>query len=273
MKKIHVILRTCVKSGVNLNECDSWKRVCGEDREEMVRRCVGSLVRSCGRCAFPVKITVLDDHSGKSFINYIKGLMKKFDVEWELKSLRSRGFRHSATKVLDEAEIGNPEDLVYMVEDDYLHEESAIECMTSAHMYLTSRFRDKIVIFPFDCPFRYGEGSEQPTVVLSIASRYWRHVTASTFTHMMTRKDLIENIDVYRKVALGYPNETEENTIHRLYKGLNASPEQKLICFSPMPSLAYHLSYVEPVRLNCSHSCWEDLWAEVGAADLGDGGL
>lgn len=272
MMGVHVILRTCLRdrNSSSIQEDGRWRRVHRSTHEEMVLVCLKSLVRSVNRCRVPVRMTVIDDHSGDN-ISKIKEVMKGCKKEWKISRLRGTGINDSMYEQLKVAMKAGMDELIYIVEDDYLHDEYAIEKMCMAHKYFSDRFKDNVVIFPFDCPFRYMDGREEPTVVFSLSSRYWRHVTCTTFTFMTNRIVLEGNWDAWSRMALNFPREVEQDTIHKIYKGLTPKSGQTTLCFSPMPSLAYHLSYVEPVRLDCSHSCWEDLWAEVGAADIGDG--
>lgn len=273
MNGVHVILRTCLRDRASSSIDDQagwWRRVYEGSNVDLVMGCVKSLVRSVNRCRLPVRMTVIDDHSGDR-LGMIRNIMKGCSKEWKLVKLRGTGVNASMWEQLKIAMKGDDDELLYIVEDDYLHDEHAVEKMCMAHRYFSDRFQDNAIIFPFDCPFNYIEGREVPTVVFSLGGRYWRHIGGTTFTFMTTRGVLEENWNAWSRMALNFPREVEQDTIHKICKGLNAEPGQTAICFAPMPSLAYHLSYKYPVRLHCSHSTWEDLWAEVGAAELGDG--
>jgi hypothetical protein len=271
---VHVILRICLRDrkSSSIQEDERWRRVHTGSHEEMVLICLKSLVRSVNSCRVPVRMTVIDDHSGDN-IGKIRGVMKGCKKEWKISKLRGTGINDSMYEQLKVGMKVGMDELLYIVEDDYLHDEHAIEKMCMAHKYFSERFKDDVVLHPFSCPFDFMHGREEPTVVFSLSSRYWRHVKGTAFTFMTTKKVIKENWDAWSRMALNFPSEVEQDTIHKICKELVPKHGQTVICFSPMPSLAYHLSYVEPVRLNCSHSCWEDLWAEVGTADLGDGKL
>ena len=274
MNGVHVILRTCLREkarGSMENQAGWWRRIYEGSPVDMVLGCLKSLVRSVNGCRIPVRMTVIDDHSGEK-LKLIREVMKGCRKEWKVVGLEDTGVNASMWEQLQVAMKSKDDDeLIYILEDDYLHDEHAVEKMCMAHKYFSDRFQDDVIIFPFDCPFRYMQGREEPTVVFSLGGRYWRHVTAMTFTFMTTKGVLERNWDAWSRMALNFPREVEQDTIHKICKGLDPKPGQTAICFAPMPSLAYHLSYKYPVRLHCSHSTWEDLWAEVGAAELGDG--
>jgi len=260
-----VILRTCLRSKLDAGVDPQFVRICGKDRRSMVLKCLKSLVIAINRCEANVKLFILDDDSDSDFIedmgkelSYCRGetLLVPLTAPNGLKS-----FNHSAYEQFRMA--SEVDGLVYSVEDDYLHDADALDTMLTAYDYLSKRFsQDKIVIFPFDCPFRYEAGREEPTVLLHDGKRYWRQVGHTTNTFLTNGKYLKEHFDVYSKLALEYPNVNEAHTINRLYKGFN-NMGGSLTVFNPIPSLAYHLSYVEPVAIKTDNLSWKSLWDSI----------
>ena len=229
----------------------------------MVLKCLKSLVISINRSKSFVHLIVLDDDSDADFLVELRSTVSP--VSCEVVSLASpdgvASFNHSAYEQFRMA--SEVDGLVYSVEDDYLHDENAIESMLAAYDYLSRRFsQDKIVLFPFDCPFRYEAGREEPTVLLHDGSRYWRQVNHTTNTFLTHGKYLKENFPVYAKLALEYPSVNESQTINRLYKSFN-NMAGSLTVFNPIPSLAYHLSYAEPVAIKTDNINWRRLWDSV----------
>lgn len=256
-----VILRTCLRSKLDAGVDPKFVRICGKDRREMLLKCMKSLQISINRCKEKVHLIVLDDNSDEDFVNEIRLTLQNPEIINLNPPNGVKSFNHSAYEQFRMA--SEVDGLVYSVEDDYLHDEDAIESMLTAYNHLSQRFsQDKIVIFPFDCPFRYEAGREEPTVLLHDGTRYWRQVGHTTNTFLTQGKYLKENFSVYAKLALEYPNVNEQHTINRLYKSfLNMSGQ--LTCFNPIPSLAYHLSYAEPVAIKTDNVNWRKLWDSV----------
>ena len=258
--KLTVILRTCLRSKLDAGVDPKFVRICGPNRREMVIKCLKSLVISINRCPARINLIILDDGSDQDFLDEIESM-----CDAEIISLKAKdGVASFNNSAYEQFRIASETDgLVYSVEDDYLHDEDAIEHMLAAYNHLSQRFsQDKIVIFPFDCPFRYETGREEPTVLLHDGARYWRQVGHTTNTFLTHGKHMKEHFPVYAKLALEYPNVNEQHTINRLYKSFS-NMGGSLTCFNPIPSLAYHLSYAEPVAIKTDNLNWRVLWDSV----------
>lgn len=263
MIDLHVILRTCQRSKLNENLRTSdipLARICGDDRELMILKCVSSLVNSINAANASVKLTVLDDHSDKKFLNKLKKIITKC-INASIVSLDKKGFNNSAYQQFKLA--SETQGLVYTVEDDYIHEENAINDMIHAFIYFSQRFQDNVMIFPFDCPFRYEQGFEEPTVLFHDGNRYWRHVTKTTYTFLTHGETVKKHFKMFEKLALKYPSVLEDDTINTLYKKVIPSEQEDIIVFNPIPSLAYHLSYAEPVKIQSKQLTWKTLWEQT----------
>jgi hypothetical protein len=228
----------------------------------MVLKCLKSLCISINKSSAEVSLHILDDNSDAGFVADMHEVVKHCKADVQITTLQApegvRSFNHSAYEQFRLA--SEVDGLVYSVEDDYLHDEDAIESMLTAYANLSHRFKlDKVVIFPFDCPFRYEAGREEPTVLLHDGKRYWRQVGHTTNTFLTHGKYIKEHFDVYSKLALEYPNVNEAHTINRLYRGFN-NMNGVLTVFNPVPSVAYHLSYVEPVAIKTEALCWNNIW-------------
>lgn len=219
----------------------------------MVLKCVKSLVTSINHCDFPIRLTVLDDDSDPSFLIQLKEVIGVAD----LINLDQSGFNHSWLRQLQTA--AGSEDLVYVVEDDYLHEPNAITNMLNAYHYLNQRFGEQVVISPYDCPFRYESPKEYTTLLLYDGTRYWRHTRHTAGTIFSHSNLFRENWWAFEKLAREYPNITEDQSINLLYRTIERS-DAPAIAFSPIPSVAYHLSYSEPPLIKTEHLGWRDLW-------------
>ena len=257
--KLDIILRTCQRS----QRENQWRnehdlhRICGDDREDMVLRCVKSLVRSINRTGEDVCLTILDDHSDSEFVIKLEEILSICNKTTNLVDLTASGPNYSLYMQLCVAR--DCQDLVYLVEDDYLHEENAIQNLISAYQYLSQRYDEDILIHPYDCPFRYESGKEELTMLYYDGVRYWRQLTkvAATF---VTSSDMIKrNFDVYKKFAMEFPKVLEDDTFNQLHLDL-ATGQGSVRAFNPIPPIAYHLAYQPHVTINTGHLSWKDLW-------------
>jgi hypothetical protein len=257
---IHVILRTCYRSLLTL----SRPRICGSDRKEMILKCLHSLVVSCNHSKLELKLTILDDNSDEDIVENIKEKLKLLNSPSEFVSLKVRGFNNSAYEQFYLA--AQHDGLVYTVEDDYLHTEDAILEMYNAYNYFKGGVDLKeIAIFPFDCQDRYVQGHEWPCRIFHFNDRFWRtnnHTSNTIFTQGYIFR---RYFDLFKTLALNYgkdQNAVEDNTINRIWANLVTS-QGNVALFSPIPSLAVHLTYEEPKKITTVMNDWREQWDKI----------
>lgn len=240
--KIHVILRTHDGSDVH----QDWrKRYHGMEKATLVKGCVTSLVKSiCATRNMHVKLTVLDDHSTDPTIQAIQHVISHVP-DSELISLQQTGYNHSAHVQWCMCRDSDA-DLVYSVEDDYLHCATAIQEMVDSHQLFESRLNHKpIVIYPFDEPSEYNPPNRTDFVVHGSA-RHWRTGMFTTNV-IMTRPQLFQDHwRLFECLALKYNGDylnprtehyEESNTIWQIWNNNQA------VRFNPIPSLALHMQF------------------------------
>lgn len=258
---LDIILRTCQRSDLDKNVQQDITRICGSDRRAMVIKCVTSLVNSIVNSQADVRLTVLDDRSDADFVKEIKELIKPIKKTKFVKLKPPKdvaGFTWSSMEQFRLA--AEAPDLVYTIEDDYLHEPTAIGEMLNAFEIFSSKLSNsQVMIFPFDCPFRYESGREQFTILFHSGIRYWRHVTHTTYSFLTHGSTVKAHEEVFQRLAREYPKVTEDDTINQLYSSLQ-NQTAPITVFNPIPSLAYHLSYAEPRRVVTPYTNWKTLW-------------
>lgn len=253
--KLHVILRTCMNS--MLTPTDKV-RVCGDNRQLMLRKCFMSLVRTIQNTPHDVHLTILDDHSDHRWREWVS--MTAAGISLSLVALPVRGANHSALEQFVHAK--HTDGMVYVVEDDYLHEPHALEYMMSAYENLTNRYRQPVVIYPYDCSLRYQTGKESECTLYHDGVRYWRSVDKTANT-MLTHSSTFQNYwSPFETLAREYPQVLEDDTINKLYKS-SQNPYAPIRAFNPIPSVAYHVGYSNPTHIQTHHVCWQDLWNQI----------
>lgn len=271
MRRLDIILRTCSNSIIetSLKNERNYQRISGADRKILLYNCLISLIQTINNSNFNIYLTILDDNSSKDFLTKINILLEKCNKPYSIQNLKTRGFNNSAYQQFLAA--SQCKDLVYMVEDDYLHEVNAINNLLNAYFHLENRFKDKIVLSPFDCPFRYEEGKEELTTLLHDGTRYWRTTSYTTCTIFSKASLFKDNFEVFKDLALNYPKINEADTINKLYKKNLAQKDAKYKLFSPIPSIAYHLAYQNPAEINTEHLSWKHIWNNNYKIHLIDG--
>lgn len=251
-----MVLRTCSNS---LLDQKTQIRVCGNNREVLIRKCFLSLVEAIKNCSeHKVKLTVLDDHSDARTLDFIRSAAAGIDLT--VVSLSERGPNSSALAQFKTA--AECRGMVYVVEDDYLHEENALRYMAGAYLHFMQRYNSPTVIFPYDCSLRYKSGEESLTRLYHDGIRYWREVDKTSFTMFTHSSTIKDNWGEFETLAKNYPSVLEDDTINGLYHS-EANKEASVRVFSPIPSVAYHVGYSTIVGIESSHTNWKQLWGRI----------
>jgi len=143
------------------------------------------------------------------------------------------------------------EDLVYFVEDDYIHKKECIIEMISAYEKISSELNRDLFLCPIDYPFLYKKLDNSNIL---IGNKYhWRTVNESLLT-FLTSKYLINKY--WNELVLMAENEHSpfETPLHKIY--------ETELCLSPIPSLAMHCTNVNSIFGLSPNINWKKLWEE-----------
>lgn len=239
---LEIILRTCDRANVHID----WRtRYCDFSKSALIQGCFVSLVAS-SRNINNVKITVLDDHSSQSTINFIKDILITNGIDHEFISLPEYGYNYSALKQFERCRDSEYK-LVYAVEDDYLHVPTAIQEMLDSYYLFYDRVKRPIVLYPFDNPEEYNPPKLSSFVVHG-SNRHWR--TGEFTTQVMLSSPVLfkQHWPLFETLATKYNGDylnprtehfEESNTIWKIWN------EGHAIRFNPIPSLALHMQFIE----------------------------
>ena len=236
--KLYVCLRTCLRS-------DNWKKThrpgfTGVDRNELVFRCVHSLINSINHALANhfeavIELVVFDDHSDRAHMTTIETICKKSACKWEIKTTRETG---QGASLLEQFEYARDKDAIfYFCEDDYLHEQSAILEMYQFYRQIHNICGTHLVIHPQEHEFLYSRYI-YPSYLLLGEHRHWRttsHATHTLFMHSSTVRNYWEYFENTRFVGNKKKRRrgVESRTTNNLFKHLPG--------FSPIPALAAHM--------------------------------
>ena len=142
-------------------------------------------------------------------------------------------------------------DLVYFVEDDYIHKKETIIEMISAYEKIATELDRELFLCPVDYPYLYKKLDNSNILIGN--NYHWRTVNESLLT-FLTSKDLINKY--WNELLLMAENEHSpfETPLHKIY--------EKELCLSPIPSLAMHCTNVNSVFGLSPNINWKKLWNE-----------
>ena len=272
IQSLDIILKTC--TSVNL-VTQNKKRVFEKKKSEYTFRTINSLLKSLKKTSENTKnikfhITVIDTGSSANDKEKMKEILRKSNFEFNLIDLNLKDYlerikvikknnsqiennmKSTMASIIKSFEISkNLNDLVYFVEDDYIHDVDCISEMVSAYEKFSTIFEDEIFIVPVDYPYLYQKNNS--TSILMGQKYHWRSVKESLLTFLTSKKMINKYFDDLIKMG-EIEHEPYETILHNIY--------DKEKCFSPVPSLALHCTNVNSIfglspTLNFK-KMWED---------------
>ena len=251
-------------------EIEVWdqnkRRLFEQPKIEYSIRSIKSLINSINLCQkkysdLKIKLIILDDSSNDENLGKIKEIIK--DVNGEIISLDAKKFETKIKKqktqetfsnlasLLKCFEIGKEigEDLIYFVEDDYLHFETMLGEMIATYERVSSQVGKDIFMCPADYPYLYM--NNEKTNILIGDKRHWRTISKTLCTFLTSKKLL----DLYWQNFLKNCEDRHdpfEKYINEIYKNE--------FCISPLTSLSVHLTNVNSSYGLSPFINYKDLW-------------
>ena len=231
-------------------------------------RSIKSLTKSISLCQkkYPnlkIKTIIIDDSSKNENLDKIKELIKSADVE--ILSLDTKKFETKIKKqktpetfsnlasLMQCFEIGKDigEDLIFFVEDDYLHFDTMLAEMVATYERVSSQIGKDIFMCPSDYPYLYMDNEK--TNILIGDTRHWRTINKTLCTFLTSKKLL----DLYWQNFIKNCEDRFdpfEKFINEIYL--------KEICISPIKSLSLHLTNVNSSYGLAPFVDYKKLWDE-----------
>ena len=246
------------------------KRLFELPKIEYTLRSLKSLLKSINFCKekysnIKIKIIIIDDNTNESNLSKIKNLIsknnlnivfKKVDHEKYKKIIKEQKNEQTYSNLASllccyESAKENSDDLVFFVEDDYLHFEPMMEEMIASYERISSQINKDIFMCPADYPYLYM--NNEKTNVLIGNKRHWRTVSETLCTFMTSKKFLEKYWDNFYKTCLDR-HDPFEKYINEIYKSE--------ICVSPLKSLSVHFTNVNSSYGLSPFIDYKKLWTE-----------
>ena len=249
IKSVLIILR------IN-TEIEIWdqnkKRLFELPKVEYTLRSLNSLIKSINfsKIKYPntnFKTIIVEDNSKKENISRIDDLIAKNNIDIDIIKLNHSNYKNIVKKQKSEQTFSNlssllkcyqiakeqSEDLVFFVEDDYLHFEPMMEEMIASYERISSQLKKELFVCPTDYPYLY-MNNEQTNVLIG-NKRHWRTVDRTLCT-FMTSKIMIDQYwsNFYNNCLDRH--DPFEKYLNEIYK--------KEFCISPLKSLSVHMTNI-----------------------------
>ena len=272
VKSLDIIIRTCASVGMLTQ---SKQRIFEQEKIEYTLRSINSIIRSIKFANQYIKnvhinLTVVDHNSGEENLNKIKKLINNSELKYNLINLNLSEFDSKIKKTNEKNEavtsnqISNMsniykslelsksfDDLIYFVEDDYIHEIKSIYEMIMTYERVTSQINNEIILCPTDYPYLYTQ-SEGTQIFLG-ENYHWRKIRETLCT-FLTSKQMVQKYWSKLTSMCEFEHYPFEKPLHEIYA--------KELCLSPIPSIAIHCTNINSIYGLSPNLDWKKIWEE-----------
>ena len=252
VNSVKVILRTCTSE---LIMDQNKRRIFDEEKNEYTFRTLRSLIKSINNASKKFKnitfnLIVTDTNSPEEDKNEIKEILKDSLIENKFISVNLKNFEDKITPGYSKAKFSNmanfynslliakneDADLIYFVEDDYIHSVNTVTEMIFAYEKFNTIFSKDLILLPSDYPYLYTK--DESTKIYVGEKHHWRLVDESLVTFMTSKKLIEKYFNELEKMGIEWIDPWEK-PLHKIYE---TNP-----CLSPIPSLAVHCANVNSI--------------------------
>ena len=272
VKALDVIIRSC--SSVHMLTQNKL-RIFEEDKIQYTLRSINSILKSINYAKkhFPkikIKITVIDYNSSIENLKKIEKLLKSYSLKFKLLNLDLSEFekRIKTTNEKNEKVTLNQmsnmssiykslllskmsDDLIYFVEDDYIHEINSIAEMLFTYERIASLTNHELIVCPTDYPYLYVKTED--TKIFLGQNYHWRKINETLCTFLTSKKIITKYWDRFVSMC-NFEHYPFESPLHEIYK--------KELCISPIPSIAIHCTNVNSIYGLSPNKDWKRIWNE-----------
>lgn len=272
IKSLDIILRSC--ASINMLS-QSKNRIFKKSKAEYSLVTLKSLINSINynKSLFDkikLKLTIIDHNSGDKILKKFKELLKNEFFKSEILNLNIDFYQKRIKKInqqgkpVTQNQISNMsnihqsltlakkcDDLIYLVEDDYIHKIEAIEEMIFAYEKISTQLKRELILCPADYPYLYN--NLKNTKVLLGNKYHWRTVGESLCSFLTSKKIINQHWKKFISVS-EFEHYPFEKPFHNIYKNE--------LCLSPIPSLAVHFTNINSIYGLSPFIDYKKLWEE-----------
>lgn len=270
VKSLDILIRSCASVGMLTQ---SKQRIFEKEKIEYTLRSINSIIRSSkfAKELMPnlnINLTVIDHNSGEQNLKKIQNLLDNSNLNHNLINLDLSEFDSRIKKTNAKNENVTPnqlsnmsniykslelskklDDLIYFVEDDYIHELNSISEMILTYERIASQISNELILCPTDYPYLYTK-TENTNIFLGEKS-HWRKINETLCT-FLTSKQIVEKHWAKLISMCEFEHYPFESPLHEIYK--------EELCLSPIPSIAIHCTNINSIYGLSPNKDWKKIW-------------
>ena len=267
INSLNIIFRFCTKVKMLTQ---NKQRLFEEEKNQYTLRSLNSILKSIQIAKnnfkyLDIKITAIDSGSDEADVQKLEKMIKEKNINFEYVKLdvnelkdfidqqASTNQKSNMANIYKSFEIGKDGkyDLLYFLEDDYIHDQNSLSEMLFSYEKFASLIKDELILCPTDFPYLYNKF--EPTQIILGNNRHWRVIEETLCTFLTSKRLLLKHWDTFvsmtRKENLPF-----EKPLHEIYS--------KQYCLSPIPSLAMHCTNINSIYGLSPVMEWKRLWDE-----------
>jgi hypothetical protein len=272
VKSLDILIRSCASVGMLTQ---SKQRIFEKEKIEYTLRSINSIIRSSkfAKELMPnlnINLTVIDHNSGEQNLKKIQNLLDNSNLNHNLINLDLSEFDTRIKKTNAKNENVTPnqlsnmsniykslelskklDDLIYFVEDDYIHELNSISEMILTYERIASQISNELILCPTDYPYLYTK-TENTNIFLGEKS-HWRKINETLCT-FLTSKQIVEKHWAKLISMCEFEHYPFESPLHEIYK--------EELCLSPIPSIAIHCTNINSIYGLSPNKDWKKIWED-----------
>ena len=265
INSLNIILR----SNTKVNIWDQNKtRIFDKPKSELTLRSLNSLINSLQKANklfqnINMSLTIIDDNSDNAAIEKMNLLLNKRELVSNIINLNKKEFNDKIANENNPETFANlaslfkcfliakdeAEDLIFFVEDDYLHKDSLIEEMLMTYERLASQLNREIVLCPSDYPYYYT--ADRKTNILIGSHRHWQIINKTLCTFLTSKIILNQYWENFVENCKKRHDPFEKH-LNEIYK--------KEYCLAPIPTLSVHFTNINSSYGISPHTDIKKLW-------------
>ncbi len=239
--KLEIILRTCDRGNIS-----KYPRFIKVSKAELLLGCVSSLVNAANKViSHTIHFKILDDNSSPETIQQLQFIFSQSKHSYEFVKLNGTGSHYTALKQFELCRDSNA-DLVYSIEDDYLHSSYALKEALDEFIFLQQKYpiEKQLCLFLWDQPEDYEAKHLSPELIMRGQYRHWKTGWFTTYSFITSPMIFRNHWELFETLATQYQewdgtgnkNDTihEGNTISKIW-------QTDVMRINPIPSLTLHM--------------------------------